>query len=215
MGKILERPDAAVGTYSGDEVGRDPARIESLRAPIGDRLQCFRQVRLLDDDAHLGNAAVRGQKLLRRIGGVLQHLPLVANTSLQAGIQRKAVAGQTNCGPQVLLQRQLAVFAGEILERRGLARNGRRQGSRDRGVVDGVSGLVQVHVARRRRGSFLARIDHGFEAVRLTVQQVESAAAETRTRGLDHRQRGRHRHRCVEGVAAGGENFCPASLASG
>ncbi len=58
-------------------------------------------------------------------------------------------------------------------------------------------------------GRLLARVDHGFEGVRLTVQQIEAAAAQTRTRGFDHRQRGGHRHRRVEGVAAGGENFLP------
>ena len=79
----------------------------------------------------------------------------------------------------------------------------------DRRVVDGVAGLVQVHVARCGRGRLLARVDHGFEGVRLTVQQIEAAAAKTRTRGFDHCQRGGHRHRRVEGVAAGGENFLP------
>ena len=105
MGEVLERPNAAVRPHAGDEVGRDPAAVESLRSLIGDRLECFRQVRLLDDGADFGNAAVRSQKCLRRIGRALQYLPLVADASLQTGIQRKAIACQTNGGLQILLQR--------------------------------------------------------------------------------------------------------------
>jgi hypothetical protein len=54
---------------------------------------------------------------------------------------------------------------------------------------------------------FFARIQHGLKAIRLPMQQIEPAAAQTRTTGLDHRQCRGHRHRRIECVAAIFENF--------
>ncbi len=121
--KIREGPNAAVRAHAGHEIRRDAARVESLRALIRNGLQSIRQVRLLDEGAHLRNVAVRGQEARAASGERSKHLPLVANTPLQARIQRKAVACQTNRRLQAALQGQLAVLARQVLECGGLARN--------------------------------------------------------------------------------------------
>ncbi len=90
--KILQGPNAAVRPHAGHQIRRDPARIETLGALIRDGLEGTRQVRLLDDGAHLRNTAVRAQEGLGRIRGTLQDLLLIANAPLQARIQRKTLA---------------------------------------------------------------------------------------------------------------------------
>ncbi len=169
--KILKRPDAAVRTHAVDQLRGNPACIKALGALIGDGLEGIRQIRLLDEGAQLGNRAVGGQESPRRIRRTQQNLPLVANGSLQARIQRKALARQANRRLQASLQGQLAVLARQVLECGRLARNRGRQCPVNRRILDLVAGLVQVHVARRGARRLLPCIEHGFVAVGLPMQQ--------------------------------------------
>ena len=178
------------------------AAVKALCALVRDGLESQREVGLLDEGAEIRHPALGGQKHLGRIRRAQQHLPFVANGRLQARIQGKALARQANRRPQAFLQRQFAEAPGQVFEGRGLARNSGRQRPGHRRPCDGIARRVQVHVARGGPGRLFARIEHGLEAVGLPVQQVESAAAETRTGGFDHRQRRRHRDRRIEGVAA-------------
>ncbi len=74
---------------------------------------------------------------------------LVANAALQAGIQRKAIAGQTNGGLQgSCFRRQFAVLARQDIRMPQARPELPTPDPPDRRVVDGVAGLVQVHVAR-------------------------------------------------------------------
>ena len=56
---------------------------------------------------------------------------------------------------------------------------------------------------------FRSIVDHGIQVVRIPVQQVEPAAAQARTAGLDNGESRGDGDRRIEGVAAGGENFLP------
>ncbi len=202
VGEILQGPDAAARAHTVHQILGDPSRIESARALVGQSFERGRKLRLLDDRAQLGHLAVRRQEHLRCIRRTHQPLALVADRALQPRVQRESVARQPDRGLQTDLQGELAEFPREVVEGGRLSRDRRRQRSVGRGVRDRVAGGVEVHVAGRGPRRLLARIQHGLEAVGLTVQQIESAAAEARARGLDDGQRGGHGDRGVECIPA-------------
>ena len=166
-----------------------------------------------------GTAPSGGQEHLGRIGRTQQQLALVADRRLQARVQRKALASQADRRLKALLQGQLAELAGEIVERRGLAGNGRRQRPIDRGSGDRIAALVEVHVAGRGGGRLFACIEHGLEAVGLAMNQVESAAADARSSSVrPPRARPtpplRHRMRCRLSRIPPGPRGSPADTRS-
>ena len=98
---------------------------------------------------------------------------LVANGSLQTLIQRKAVACQADRRLQASLQGQLAVLARQVSNAAGSPGIAADNAPSIDAFVDGVAGLIQVHVARCGARGLLPRIEHGLEAVGLTMQQIK------------------------------------------
>ena len=204
-GQIRQRPDPARRAAGGHQPFGHLAPVETRRALAGQGFQGARQIRLAND-VPFGRYGVFAQEHRRGGRRGAQHRQAEGCHAPVTGRHRKAFAGGADRRRQRTAQGQAAVALRDMRQRRRLAGNARRQRAVHRQVRNHLAGLVLVHffVRRKRRG--LATIDHHRLAAG-PLQQPETAAAQPRTVGLDHRQHRAHRHRRIEGVAAGLEDL--------
>jgi len=148
--KILQRPDAAVRPYAGDQIRRDPARVETLRALIRNGFQGVRQIRLLDHGAYVGNPAVRGQEGFRASGERSRTSACSAMPPAGAHTAEKPLAREADRGLQALLSTTACRICAPGTRTPRARRNGRGQGPEIDASSMGLPALVQIHVARTR-----------------------------------------------------------------
>ena len=159
--KILQRPKPS--PHASNEIRRDSPRIETLGALIGNGFEGRRQVRLLDDAAHLPERTIRRQERLRGVRRTLQHLHLWRVVTAESHRAPSKIAGPALRESLPYLRAKYSNAAGSPGKCGGQASGNRR--------VVCIAGLVRVHVARPRPAPFRAHPGvAGLVAVGLPVQ---------------------------------------------
>lgn len=133
------------------------------------------------------------QKNVRRNRIGCEHLAAEAQQAPVPLVDDETLLGIAYRRLQAFRQRQPAIFFGQ------------------RAVFgsfgDEIAFRIQIHILMRGQGGFLPAIQHHLVVIRLTMQQPETAAAQTGPRRLHHRQRGADRDGGIEGIAAPVDDF--------
>ena len=147
------------------------------------------------------------QKNVRRnrIGG--EHLAAEAQQAPVPLVDDETLLGIAYRRLQAFRQRQPAIFFGQQRQCRRRAGNAGGQRAVFGSFGDEIAFRIQIHILMRGQGGFLPAIQHHLVVIRLTMQQPETAAAQTGPRRLHHRQRGADRDGGIEGIAAPVDDF--------
>ena len=212
--KVFLLPDPAGLPYRGDKCRAYLAGIETRCPMFGHGFEGVGKSRLLDEVA-------KGRHLpvLEEYGGSLwmaaQHLKAeTCHAAVMLG-HREAIAGVTDRRGQYSRQGQAAIRFADMAQGCRFARDACCKRAVHRGVSDNLALVIQVHVPCGREWCPFAAIDHGLKAVPGAVQQPEAAATYPRTIGLDHCQGSTDRHRCIEGIPTGAQDFLPCCGSQG
>ena len=172
----------------------------------GHGFQRARQIRLLNDVI-----LMRHFIPIQKNGGCrlrcAQRLQAKPGHTLIMRRHPEAFTGGANRRRQRGAQGQTSVFFCDMRERRRFTGNARCQRAIHRQAGDHIALFILIHFFMRlQRGGFPAIDHHRLILIRL-LQQPETAAAQTGTVGLDHRQRRTDRHRRIKGIATRFKNF--------
>ena len=196
--QIGQRDQAAVAGHRFGEFLRRLAFVEFLRAVLRDAVQRARELGLRQSVAGVPISPVLledalGFRVLRQVAGALQRFrQRIAHWET---LRRQGGSGFNEIGPFAA-----AVFAMSQLESAHGAGNAGGFPA-VQAFAGGLSGSIQIHVARGFLGSALAKIDEGGTAVGETDQH-ESAAAQVSGVGMRHGERESDGDRGVHGIAA-------------
>ena len=199
-GEVRGLPRAAGSDDRTHQRQPHAARVKPVAPLLGQQFQCRREFRLAQQIALQRRLAVVEKNT--RIHPVQQCAFTRFGDAREARVDIEAIAREGNRRRQQPAQRQFAVALGKMHHAR-----------RHPGNTDGGAALqsrarhelvvrVQIHVQLDRGRRSLACVHHHLLAVGGPVQQPETAAAESRRIGFDHRQHRGNGHRRVERVAA-------------
>ena len=201
VGEILHGEKPAIGLGRGDHALGDIAFVEDVGALFLDLAQGGGQLLL-----HQLLALLIGLAMIEEDGRDIGLFGEIFRAPMQqihiALFQGDAVLGQLDGGLDQLGAAHGAIFGAQLLEAHHAARHAHRLVAEQAEIGDHIALGVQIHVLAGGARRLFAEVDESVLAVG-EMDGGEAAAADIAAAGMHHRQRVAHRHRRVDGVAAG------------
>ena len=200
--KIFERDDATVRLHVIDDLLRDLAFVETVRAPVVNLLERPGEIRLLQRFPGFVVSAAGFAKIAAELGKLVHHSRLRLQRAGQNLIDDETISGQFQCRLDKRFPIQFAVAPGSLPKAAHRAGHTNNQISGAGLFRIDLSCLIQKHSGRRFFGRLFPVVDGRRFALAGEINHHEAAAADVSCARPCHGQRESGRDGGIDGVAA-------------